>query len=107
MTEAPVREERFAVDPGHPSLAGHFPGNPVLPGVVVLDRVISAAEAWLGGGWRVGGLPQVKFVSPLRPGDEAFIRLVLRDGCVHFAVRCQERAVAQGVLSPAGPGTCS
>lgn len=107
MTEPPAREERFAVDPRHPSLAGHFPGNPVLPGVVVLDRVISAAEAWLGGGWRVGGLPQVKFVSPLRPGDEAIIRLALRDGGVHFSVRCQERTVAQGLLSPAGPGTRS
>jgi 3-hydroxyacyl-[acyl-carrier-protein] dehydratase len=107
VTEAPAREERFVVDPRHPSLAGHFPGNPVLPGVVVLDRVISAAEAWLGGDWRVGGLPQVKFASPLRPGDEATIRLVLREGGVHFAVRCQERMVAQGVLSPSGGGTRS
>lgn len=91
-------ESRFRVEPDHPALDGHFPGNPLLPGVVVLDRVIGAATAWLGDGWRPGGLPQVKFVSPLRPGDEAVIRLTLREGRVHFTVHCDEATVAQGIL---------
>ena len=30
----------------HPSLPGHFPGSPVVPGVVVLDQVLKAAELW-------------------------------------------------------------
>lgn len=58
----------------HPSLAGHFPGQPVVPGVVVLDRVLAAIEAAHGplGDLR---LPQVKFMRPLLPEQAATIAL--------------------------------
>ena len=64
----------FSIAPDHPSLPGHFPGHPVVPGVVVLERVVDAIEARHGplGALR---LPQVKFVQPLMPGDTA--RIVL------------------------------
>ena len=32
----------------HPALAGHFPGNPIVPGVLILDEVMRAAEQWRG-----------------------------------------------------------
>jgi 3-hydroxyacyl-[acyl-carrier-protein] dehydratase len=32
------------IEPGHPALAGHFPGAPVLPGVVLLDETLRALE---------------------------------------------------------------
>ena len=101
MTERTRTEARFAVDPAHPALEGHFPGNPLLPGVVVLDQVIASAEAWLGAGWRVGGLPQVKFLSPLKPGDTADVRLELREGRVHFTVERGDTTIARGILSAA------
>jgi 3-hydroxyacyl-[acyl-carrier-protein] dehydratase len=37
----------LAIPAEHPALAGHFPGAPVAPGVLVLDLVLSAAESWL------------------------------------------------------------
>ena len=33
---------RISVPADHPSLPGHFPGNPVVPGVVLLDLVYEA-----------------------------------------------------------------
>jgi 3-hydroxymyristoyl/3-hydroxydecanoyl-(acyl carrier protein) dehydratase len=65
---------RFVIDPDHPSLPGHFPGRPLVPGVVLLDRVVAAIEAAHGplGPLR---LPQVKFMQPLLPGEEACIQL--------------------------------
>lgn len=64
----------FVIDAGHPCLPGHFPGQPLVPGVVILDRVVAAIEAAHGplGAFR---LPQVKFVQPLLPGERAAIVL--------------------------------
>lgn len=65
-------EFRIAAD--HPSLPGHFPGRPVVPGVVVLERVLQAIEAAHGPlpGLR---LPQVKFLQPLLPEQAARVEL--------------------------------
>ncbi|RBC43168.1 hypothetical protein BRN41_12545, partial [Xanthomonas oryzae pv. oryzae] len=38
----------FVVPHDHPCLPGHFPGRPVVPGVVVLDHVLQAVEALHG-----------------------------------------------------------
>lgn len=80
---------RFRIPHDHPALAGHFPGNPVVPGVVVLEQVVAAIQAQ-GDAMPPSRLPQVKFLSPLRPGEDADIELegdgrrwrfrVVRDG---------------------------
>ncbi|MGY4514774.1 dehydratase [Lysobacter sp. HA18] len=64
----------FVVDATHPSLPGHFPGNPIVPGVVLLDHVVEAIEAAHGPLSRLR-LPQVKFLEPLRPGEHARVEL--------------------------------
>ena len=64
----------FIIDATHPSLPGHFPGDPIVPGVVLLDRVVEAIEAAHGPLSRLR-LPQVKFLQPLRPGEAARIEL--------------------------------
>jgi 3-hydroxymyristoyl/3-hydroxydecanoyl-(acyl carrier protein) dehydratase len=35
----------FEVPADHPSLAGHFPGRPIVPGVALLDLVVEAIAA--------------------------------------------------------------
>ncbi len=59
----------------HPALAGHFPGNPIVPGVVLLDAVI-AALADRHPDQAVIGVPVVKFLAPLRPEQPFLIRWV-------------------------------
>ena len=69
---------RFSIPSDHPSLPGHFPGRPVVPGVVVLDQVVAAIEAMRGpaqGPLPPLRLPQVKFVQPLLPGEDAEVAL--------------------------------
>ncbi|WP_189456647.1 beta-hydroxyacyl-ACP dehydratase [Cognatilysobacter bugurensis] len=65
---------RFVVPPDHPCLPGHFPGRPLVPGVVILDAVLAAIEAQHGT-LPALRLPQVKFMQPLLPGEAADIAL--------------------------------
>lgn len=64
----------FTIPADHPSLPGHFPGRPLVPGVVLLERVVEAIETAHGdlGALR---LPQAKFLQPLLPGETARIEL--------------------------------
>jgi 3-hydroxymyristoyl/3-hydroxydecanoyl-(acyl carrier protein) dehydratase len=43
--------------PDHPTAAGHFPGNPILPGALLLDEVVLAIAA---GESRKAGAPMVR-----------------------------------------------
>ncbi len=63
-------EVRFGVD--HPTAAGHFPGNPIIPGAVLLDEVLHAIAGARGGGPIV--IRSAKFLRPVRPGDRLLIR---------------------------------
>lgn len=64
---------RFAfevsVAPDHPSLAGHFPGRPIVPGVLLLDEAMQALLSSTGRS--LTRLQQVKFLSALLPGEVA------------------------------------
>jgi 3-hydroxyacyl-[acyl-carrier-protein] dehydratase len=68
-----VNDHPLRIGADHPSLPGHFPGRPVVPGVVVLDEVAACAARELGGA--PARIPQVKFLAPLLPGEDATIEL--------------------------------
>ena len=87
------------IDAAHPALPGHFPGDPVVPGVVLLERVAAACKAWRGG--RVAKL-DAKFLQPLRPEEDAAVVLEGQDGRIRFSVaRGDGTAVARGTLEMA------
>lgn len=83
----------------HPALAGHFPGTPILPGVLLLDEMIRAVEAAAGRGaghWRIGS---AKFVKPVRPGETLTLQHErLRNGAIACSVLSGGQQVARGVL---------
>jgi 3-hydroxyacyl-[acyl-carrier-protein] dehydratase len=68
----PTSSTLLMIRADHPSLPGHFPGNPVVPGAVILDAVVAAFEDRHRDA-RVTVLPNVKFLSPLRPEQAAEI----------------------------------
>jgi len=89
----------LSVPANHPALKGHFPGNPIVPGVVILDEVICAAQAWLGEGFHVHGLAHAKFLAPLKPDEAARIELAHRGQLLDFAVYRGGVTIAKGTLS--------
>lgn len=81
---AETSKTSFTIPADHPSLPGHFPGNPVVPGVVLLEQVRSALVA-LHPGLIIVELPQVKFRQPLRAATEAVIELSLDHEKLRFS----------------------
>ena len=68
-------ELQFIIAPDHPSIAGHFPGRPVVPGIVLLNEAIALLlRNWPGR--HVAALREVKFLSPVIPGDAVTIDVI-------------------------------
>lgn len=65
------REVRFVKD--HPTASGHFPGNPVVPGALLLDEVIKAVTEPGGEGNEIV-IRSAKFFRPVRPGETVLVR---------------------------------
>jgi len=90
---------RLTIPAGHPSLAGHFPGAPVLPGVLLLDEVLRTVDGdgeTHGERWRIG---RAKFLKPVRPGETLTLgHERLPDGSIRFSVSREGEPVARGVL---------
>lgn len=84
----------------HPALSGHFPGHPIVPGVVLLDAVVTALPAHAGGAVRVTGFPTVKFIAPLAPEREFEISLTAkRPGQAAFEIHAGDARLASGTVS--------
>lgn len=91
----------LSISAEHPAYSGHFPGRPVLPGVVLLDATLQALEHAGGGTPREWQINSVKFQSAVRPGEELTLRHeILPNGSVRFAISTADRAVASGLLVP-------
>lgn len=100
---AGVLQWRTRIGTDHPALPGHFPGNPVVPGVVLITEVLRAARALIDPELSVRGLPSVKFLAPVLPGEP--LRIVLEpaaDGRVRFTVQRdsddRRESVATGLM---------
>lgn len=89
-----------AYPPAHPALEGHFPGHPIVPGVLLLDAALHSAG--LAAPLRID---QVKFSGVVRPGEALALHV---DGGgygkgARLSVRHDARPVAS-VSLPAAPG---
>lgn len=85
----------------HPAFAGHFPGAPIVPGVVLLDEAIHAimADSRLAvTAWQISS---VKFLSPLKPCEAVIIEHEqLANGSIKFEVLEGSRQIVTGSLAP-------
>jgi 3-hydroxyacyl-[acyl-carrier-protein] dehydratase len=77
-------EARYRVTGDEAFLQGHFPGNPILPGVIQLEALAQAGALTLLGDERYagrlalfGGVDKVRFRRVVRPGDELLLSVIV------------------------------
>ncbi|WP_428391591.1 3-hydroxyacyl-ACP dehydratase FabZ family protein [Lichenicoccus sp.] len=94
-----MTEAAFTIAADHPSLPGHFPGRPIVPGVVLLDHalaVIAAAHP----GQAICAVRGVRFRRPVRPGTTLIVqcRPATRGG-IEFTAADADGPVLSGIAN--------
>lgn len=87
------------VDPNLPLFAGHFPGHPVLPGVIIMEALAQAACCCLmadgvlqGSIGYLAGIDKAKFRETILPGDTVTLDVIITKKSKRF---CKAEAVAR------------
>lgn len=100
----------FAFPSDYLGFGGHFPGNPVLPGVCMVQAAVVMQAAWHHVPVTLGDVVSAKWFAPVKPGME----LVFESGAPHAGsaerpgtviktrISCQNEKVAELVLRVTG-----
>jgi 3-hydroxyacyl-[acyl-carrier-protein] dehydratase len=109
VTELVPGERAFAAKtfaPEDPMFAGHFPGNPVIPGVILTEALAQTAGIAVGGAGRMfylAAIKGMKFPQRCGPGETIVLEAV-KSGSAGTLTQCEviarvgELIVAQGTL---------
>ena len=99
MNKTAKKQTGLTIPADHPAFAGHFPGMPIVPGVLLLDAAIYAITNDIGQPEQAWQINSVKFLSPLKPGAVLVIEHeVQANGNISFEILEQARLIVSGSL---------
>lgn len=99
MTSESVYTTPLRIPADHPCLPGHFPGQPIVPAVVMLEAVALAIKAWRGE--RLVEITEAKFMAPLLPDEDAEVNLCEYESKLRFDIRRGGQVLARGTARAA------
>ncbi len=87
----------------HPTGAGHFPGDPIIPGALLLAEVLRCIEQAEGARFASCNVKAAKFLRPARPGDTVEIEYARSaQGTIEFQCAVAgNRVLAGGIVANA------
>lgn len=68
----------ITIDPQHEIFKGHFPGQPIVPGVCMIQMIKELVEKKNEKECRLTICGQVKFLNPLVPNRDAVINVLIK-----------------------------
>ncbi|MBW2296112.1 MAG: hypothetical protein JRF32_00690 [Deltaproteobacteria bacterium] len=89
------------VPPSSPWFDGHFPGEPVLPGLAQLGMVFDVIKKVAGGNLKIASVSRVRFKRIVRPDDllKVIAAPLKRDVKAYtFQILIQDEQVSSGVI---------
>jgi len=104
MKETLVASRKLEIAANHPAFDGHFPGQPLMPGVALLAEVLEAALGEPTLTACVGSQPRlavVKFLAPVGPRAALTIDFFLGPRTLDWRVGDGARDVASGQIARA------
>ena len=86
----PVAPALRAVAADEPVFAGHFPGQPILPGVLLLRFAVDAAAGAAGRPLALVAIRRLRFSAPVLPPAEVRVEFDAKpDGDDRLRLRCK------------------
>jgi 3-hydroxymyristoyl/3-hydroxydecanoyl-(acyl carrier protein) dehydratase len=92
---------RASAEPASPWFSGHFPGEPILPGIAQIQMVLETIQQAEKRDVCIAGLKRVRFRQVIQPRDEIAIRVLPREneaGSYSFQVQVGEEVACSGIL---------
>jgi 3-hydroxyacyl-[acyl-carrier-protein] dehydratase len=88
--------------PDSPWFSGHFPGDPILPGIAQLEMALDGIKRLSKKKLEISGFRKVRFKQFIRPNDKITIKVALRKGDVlsySFRIMVGEEMACNGILT--------
>jgi 3-hydroxyacyl-[acyl-carrier-protein] dehydratase len=84
----------FSIAADHPAYAGHFPGMPITPGVVLLDEAMHCIAQSEKFDLQQCKINNAKFLKPVLPGTPLVLNYESRpNGSINFEIKDHEESV--------------
>jgi len=97
-TDGSLLKTTITLNPAHDIFKGHFPGNPIVPGVCMMQMVKEILENQLGKKLRLVKADNIKFLSFINPNEYPLVGLEIKMSTVDKQVKADAQLVNDGVV---------
>ena len=98
--QAEATKVALSIPESHACYAGHFPGDPLVPGALMVQWLVELIEAEDKKKGKsdltITVLKSMKFILPIRPGDDCEVTITHRDEKIMIECTCKGQLVLKG-----------
>lgn len=97
-TDGNLLKTTISLNPGHDIFKGHFPGNPIVPGVCMMQMIKEVLENQLDKKLKLVKADNIKFLSFINPNDHPQVGLEIKVSVVEGVVKADAQLVNEGIV---------